>query len=193
MPAPPTKDEIVGSGSTPSNAQARSGFGKLWETLFGVNGLLGTTGNATDARTALGVPAANDAALTGNPTATTQAATDNSTRIATTAWAKLGFVVLFASTGYIKFPTWLGGWLVQWGIVSVAVTTANSPSGFYGATTATFPTIFPTGVLGVLTSIQDGNGQPSSAWQSLTNSNFQAFAKSNVSSNFNVNYLAVGR
>lgn len=54
MPAPPTKDEISGSGATPSNAQARSGFGKLWETLFGTGGLLGATGLVADARKALG-------------------------------------------------------------------------------------------------------------------------------------------
>ncbi|UVH54659.1 hypothetical protein NWF24_17585 [Variovorax paradoxus] len=54
MPAPPNKDEIVGSGSTPSNATARSGFAKLWECLFGTSGLLGANGTVAAARAALG-------------------------------------------------------------------------------------------------------------------------------------------
>lgn len=134
MPAPPSKNDIAGSGATPSNAQARSGFGALWECLFGASGLLGATGDAADARAALGVPATNNAALTGNPTATTQASTDNSTRIATTAWAKFGFAVLWSANGYIKLPDWLGGWVVEWGL----------GSGASGSTGVTFPLAFPT-------------------------------------------------
>lgn len=52
MPAPPARDDISGSGSTPSNGQARAGFGKLYDYLIA---LLGTTGNATDARDAIGI------------------------------------------------------------------------------------------------------------------------------------------
>lgn len=55
MPAPPAKNNIVGSGSTPSNAQARAGFDALWENLYGNSGLLGSTGLAADARNALGI------------------------------------------------------------------------------------------------------------------------------------------
>lgn len=51
MAAPPSRDDISGSGSTPSNAQARAGFGALWDY---VTGLLGLTGTVADARTALG-------------------------------------------------------------------------------------------------------------------------------------------
>ncbi|BEP42270.1 phage tail protein [Variovorax sp. V15] len=54
MPAPPSKNDISGSGATPSNAQARSGFGALWENLWGAVGLLGSTGLPIDARAALG-------------------------------------------------------------------------------------------------------------------------------------------
>ncbi|SES76335.1 hypothetical protein [Variovorax sp. OV084] len=56
MPAPPAKNDISGSGATPSNAQARSGFGALWECLFGTGGFLGTTGNQPEARAGLGIP-----------------------------------------------------------------------------------------------------------------------------------------
>ncbi|WP_295986481.1 hypothetical protein [uncultured Variovorax sp.] len=55
MPAPPSKDSIAGSGSTPSNAQARAGFDAWWENLYGTSGLLGSTGLPADARTALGI------------------------------------------------------------------------------------------------------------------------------------------
>ncbi|GEM_PF-1858170 len=55
MPAPPAKNDISGSGATPSNAQARAGFGALWETLFGTAGLLGSTGAQVDAWKALGL------------------------------------------------------------------------------------------------------------------------------------------
>jgi len=51
MPAPPSRDSISGSGATPSNAQARAGFGALWDYL---TTLLGLTGTVADARTALG-------------------------------------------------------------------------------------------------------------------------------------------
>jgi hypothetical protein len=75
--------------------------------------------------------------LVSPSTSATEASTDNSTRIATTAWAKVGLVVSLGVTGYIKFPTWLGGGLViQWGST---VVTSN------GAALATFsfPFTFP--------------------------------------------------
>jgi len=54
MPTPPAKIEISDTYPNPSSATARLGFGRLWETLFGTGGLLGSTGNASDARAALG-------------------------------------------------------------------------------------------------------------------------------------------
>ncbi|MET3459829.1 hypothetical protein [Variovorax atrisoli] len=55
MASPPSKDAISGSGATPSNAQARAGFGALWENLWGAGGLLGASGLPSDARVALGI------------------------------------------------------------------------------------------------------------------------------------------
>lgn len=49
MPAPPTRDSIAG---TPTNAQAKAGFGALYDYVLG---LLGNTGNRPEALTALGV------------------------------------------------------------------------------------------------------------------------------------------
>lgn len=53
--APPSKDSISGAGATPSNAQARAGFGAVWENLYGTDGLLGDTGIPADARDGLGI------------------------------------------------------------------------------------------------------------------------------------------
>lgn len=81
--------------------------------------------------------------FTGTPTAPTPASSDNSTRIATTAWAKMGFIVLWAANGYIKLPDWLGGWVVQWGL-------GTGPSGSTGVT---FPIAFPTACRAAYTTI----------------------------------------
>lgn len=50
MAAPPARTEISDTYPNPSNAVARTGFGKLWDY---VTGLLGATGNATEAQAAL--------------------------------------------------------------------------------------------------------------------------------------------
>ncbi|GGI16462.1 phage tail protein [Oxalicibacterium faecigallinarum] len=84
MPAPPERNEISDAYPNPSNATMRIGMGRLWDF---VTGLLGLTGNAADARSALGVPSETDAMLLGNPVASTQSAGNKSTRLATTEFA----------------------------------------------------------------------------------------------------------
>ena len=91
----------------------------------------------------------NSPTFTGDPKAPTPLSTDNDTSIATTAWAKLGFAFLFASPGYIKFPDWLGGWIVEWGI---------SVSGAGGDTSVSFPLAFPNNVFPVLCTPTNGGG-----------------------------------
>lgn len=68
MPAPPLRSAISG---TPTNATANAGLGALWDY---VTGLLGATGNAPEARTALGIA--------------TQAIGDASTNVATDAFVQ---------------------------------------------------------------------------------------------------------
>lgn len=75
-------------------------------------------------------------AFTGTPTAPTQSSSDNSTKLATTAWAKAGFAVSIAITGYIKFPSWLGGLVIQWGRTASALDAG-------GGQTISFPIAFP--------------------------------------------------
>jgi hypothetical protein len=50
MPAPPLRAGVSG---TPSRATANAAFGALWDY---VTALLGATGNAAEARQALGIP-----------------------------------------------------------------------------------------------------------------------------------------
>lgn len=56
MAAPPLRTELSDNYPNPSNATMRTGMGKLWDY---VTGLLGSTGNASDARIALGVTEPN--------------------------------------------------------------------------------------------------------------------------------------
>ena len=58
MATPPTRASISG---TPSRATANTGFGALWDY---VTGLLGSTGNAAEARTALGATATGSSLFT---------------------------------------------------------------------------------------------------------------------------------
>ena len=67
---------------------------------------------------------------------TTQASSDNSQAAATTAWSKFGLVVSLATTGYIKFPSWLGGFIIQWGQVNTDINGGTLP--------VVFPLTFPT-------------------------------------------------
>lgn len=55
MALPPARTEISDTYPNPSNAIARVGFGRLWDYVVG---LLGSTGNAAEARNALGIGSA---------------------------------------------------------------------------------------------------------------------------------------
>jgi hypothetical protein len=107
MPAAPAKTEISDTYPNPSNAVARTGFGKLWDWA---TTLLGTSGTQADAQTALGL--------------------------------KIGFVYSFNNTfGFIKFPDWLGGWIVQWDNITMSGS---------GGVAAVLPITFPTRALGAV-------------------------------------------
>ena len=80
--------------------------------------------------------------------AQTNAGTDDTT-IVTPKKLRAGFASSFGSTGYIAFPSWLGGLIFQWG----AVTTSSS-----GYTSIAYPLAFPTQCFCVL-----ANGLASSA------------------------------
>ncbi|MGX0889045.1 phage-related tail fiber protein [Pseudomonas sp. ADAK2 TE3594] len=81
----------------------------------------------------------------GTAKVATQALTDagvDDTSIITPKKLRFGFSMLKASNGYIVFPSWLGGFIIQW--MSV-VNSNNQGSGF---SSASYPIPFPNGVLG---------------------------------------------
>lgn len=61
MAAPPARTEISDTYPNPSNATARTGFGKLWDYA---TGLLGATGDQAEARAALGIGGVGQCRLT---------------------------------------------------------------------------------------------------------------------------------
>lgn len=59
----------------------------------------------------------NNGIFLGNSYAVTPAASDNSTKVSTTAWNLLGLSFsFFYGASYVRLPTWLGGITLQWGI-----------------------------------------------------------------------------
>jgi hypothetical protein len=77
-----------------------------------------------------------------NSTAVTPPSSDNSTAVATTAWSLLGFAISLGTNGYIKFPAWLSGFMLQWGTAGGLAD--NSP------TTVAFNTNFPNAAFAVV-------------------------------------------
>ena len=109
-------------------------------------------GYATPANLAAYAPLASPA-LTGTPTsATAPGASDNSTKIPNTSWiwtniqalvtnciaavaTAAGFSYSISTSWYVKFPTWLGAWVIQGGVFTTSAA---------GYTSWTFPVSFPT-------------------------------------------------
>lgn len=122
----------------------------------------------------------------------TPANADNSIRIATTAWVRsamsdiataAGFAVSLTSNGYIKFPSWLGGLIIQWG------TTASIPSNSSAA--QTLPIAFPAACRAVL--ITSSNGTATATYGAaiaLGTTGFTLNNNSSVPSTFM--WLAIG-
>ncbi|MGE4268256.1 MAG: phage tail protein [Deferribacterales bacterium] len=132
-------------------------------------------------------------AFTGTPTAPTASVSENSTRIATTGWVRsamatimsaLGFAISLGSSGYIKFPSCLGGFLVQWGYIAGVANTEIS---------GTFPLAFPTACLRVIGSAEYANisavngNAVSIAFTSA--SGFHAICSEDATQ---INYVAIG-
>lgn len=69
--------------------------------------------------------------------AETNAGTDDS-KMVTPKKLRAGFSAVFAATGYVALPTFLGGLIIQWGVASAG---AGSDSTAF---TGTFPLMFPT-------------------------------------------------
>ncbi|MCP1489412.1 phage-related tail fiber protein [Pseudomonas fluorescens] len=72
--------------------------------------------------------------------ALTDAGVDDAT-IVTPKKLRFGFSVNRGANGYIAFPSWLGGLIIQWGVKVTTATVGNNPVVFY--------TAFPNACLGV--------------------------------------------
>lgn len=101
----------------------------------------------------------NSPAFSGAPTTPTPSASDNSGKVPNTNWlytcmsyvaAAAGFAISLGTPGFVKLPSWLGGFIIQWG---------NHTSGGYEV--CYFPLAFPTAVLAVVVSESAAN---SSTW-----------------------------
>lgn len=100
---------------------------------------------------------------------------------------KAGFAISLAENGYIKFPSWLGGWVVQWFGLSANVTTS------YQDFPATFPIVFPNSVFRVVASINNGTSQDVfyiEKSKSLTGVTFGM--RTTVANNIGINCIAIG-
>jgi hypothetical protein len=132
-------------GSTPATMPGAYWFHQLGEELRGIIAAAGITPSVSDLTQLL-------TALRSAGVFATQAASDNSTKVATTAWAKLGFVVSLAGNGYIKLPDWMGGWILQWGLTSIVNASAGTSYNF------NFPIAFPNAAYAIFGSHINSNG-----------------------------------
>lgn len=82
---------------------------------------------------------------------------------------RAGFSVSLALNGYIAFPTWMGGLIIQWGVATYAGTVASD-----GKATAdfTFPIAFPNETIEVISSLAVATyGKGGSTYVSSLNGN----------------------
>ncbi|MCA7953838.1 hypothetical protein LGM43_26575 [Burkholderia seminalis] len=153
----------------------------------------------------------SSAAPNGDPTqnfsAKAPAANDNSNLVPPTSWLwsniqalvssciaavanAAGFSASIGSPGYIKFPSWLGSWIVQWG--STGLTNSS------GVSSVSFPLAFPSANLGLVVSpAMGGTSSPAIVgFSNQTVSGFNFWAATPSSSPFTNaggNYIAVGK
>ncbi|MHB1333379.1 MAG: gp53-like domain-containing protein [Sulfuriferula sp.] len=118
---------------------------------------------------------------------------DNSTKVASSGWIRnamaniataAGFAASFSSNGYVKFPSWLGGWIINWGFFA-----GNATSG--GAVSVTFPLAFTTSMNSLVLGAAAAQTTIASAWsEAQTLNGFTGHA--NVANNANY-FAAIGK
>lgn len=93
--------------------------GQLYRSLAGGN--LGNEPSVSGSQWALGVAENSTDSIAGIQRNATQAETNAGvvdTASVTPLKLRFGFAASIGSTGYIKFPAWLGGLIIQWGGIS---------------------------------------------------------------------------
>lgn len=122
---------VMVSSSTASSVRGLLNAGANGDQLF-------TSPSAANSRAVIGLVSASD-----SQEGLVQRATDdesisgvNDTKFLTPKKLKLGFSVNLSTNGYLKFPSWLGGLVIQWGIVG-SNQGANTPISW------AYPTAFP--------------------------------------------------
>lgn len=94
-----------------------------------------------------------------------------------------GFAISLAANGYVKFPSWLGGWMVQWGTA-----TTNSS----GTVTTVFPLSFPTATLSVVCTRNSVSSTSSTALSTGTKSVSQFVAWNSAAATVSFDWFSVG-
>ncbi|WP_426008322.1 phage tail protein [Aeromonas salmonicida] len=118
----------------------------------------------------------------------TQAQTDAGTAddvAVTPKKLRFGFVAQLSGIGYIKFPSWLGGLIVQWG---------NSTVPLNGTLNVTLPITFPNAGLQAWATYDypDSSTYPTLAIRIPSSSQIQLGGKATAGSNFGLRWLVIG-
>jgi microcystin-dependent protein len=123
----------------------------------------------------------------GTAKVATQALTDagvDDTTIVTPKKMRWGFSILKSLNGYIVFPSWLGGLVIQWGRIS----------GAGGSDiTVTYPIAFPTGIFSTVATLNYTPGSAVNGYVDVYATGTASFqAKHTLSGTTFLNWLAVG-
>lgn len=175
------------SGEAISDRDPANPWSPSFPTLMGWNGVYTYGVRVDSARVADSV---KDSIADG-AVATTQSGADRSGKVATTQWVQnamstlasnAGFIANFANNGYVKFPDWLGGLIIQWG-------SATSVNG-----TLSFPITFTVACYSVSVSGPNGSSYIASAG-SRTTTGFDAFGffPNNGRGAADLSYIAIGK
>lgn len=165
---------ILALENVTNTADADKPISTLAQAALDLKADASTTTSALNLKAPLASPA-----LTGNPTAPTQAATDSSTKLATTAHVLNAFPHLAAPNGYQKFK---GGIVVQWGSAE-----CNATPGF--GVIITYPVAF-TAVYAVVATGFLNDLTPATVWvANVTGTSFDLRA---AIASQSVGWLAIG-
>lgn len=98
-----------------------------------------------------------------------------------------GFAFSLGAAGYVKFPSWLGAWIIQWGA---------GVGGTGGDTSVSFPLAFPTYLSSVVVTHVNGGGSgalfAAVGAVSLSAFNFSVWNLANARETAAVYWIAIG-